>query len=519
MNLGLRYDYFQPFSEGKDRQANFVISSAGLGTGTAQYEYPKGAADANFGPSFLSIAAKDNVSIVQSGNPALANAQKMNFAPRVGFAYSVTPKTVLRAGYGIFYGGLQNGFGTSLAMSYPWSLQTAYLSPTCMLGQPCQTDGLSLENGFKDQIANGPQNIPVTLPQMNTLQQNIQTPYTQSFNLSFQQAFSSSLTGTVGYVGTVARHIQYDAVQYNTPYALVTPGANTQSLQPFPDFGPVRGNAFIGSSNYNSFQATLEKRYSQGLYFIAAYTWSHSLDDDQSYYTGLSPQNLALLPLSNESGNSDWDVRNRVTLNFNYQLPVGNGQRLLPTKGFLNQVVGGWTIGGTFIAQTGTPFTVTPNISTAAGGNAVAILTGNPYKGGGSPNATNPNITCPTRVKTVQNWFNPCAFSNPLPGSDILPGQLVTAPDAVVQYLGRGKNQIYGPGYNQLNTSLFKHFPTYEDQYLEFRADIFNTYNTAVLGQPSGIINSNGGLISGGASLGANSPNGRYIQVALKYIF
>jgi hypothetical protein len=519
LNLGLRYDYFQSYSEAKGRQANFVVTSAALGTGSAQYQYPRGAADTNFGASFLSIAAKDNVSIVQSGNPALATPQKLNFAPRIGFAYSVRQKMVVRGGYGIFYGGLQNGFGNNIAMSYPWALQSGFVSPTCTLGQPCQTDKLNLETGFTEQLANGPQNIPVTLPGVNTLQQNIQTPYTQSFNLSFQQAFSSSLTATVGYVGTTARHIQYNAVQHNTSYALATPGTNTQPLQPFPDFGAVRGIGFIGSSNYNSFQATLEKRYSRGLYFVAAYTWSHSLDDDQSFYTGSTPQNLALLPLSNEYGSSDWDVRNRFTLNFNYQLPVGDGQRFVNRRGILNQVVGGWRLGGTFITQTGSPFTVTPNIPTAAGGNAVALLTGNPYKGGGSPNATNPNVTCPAKVKTIQNWFNPCAFSNPLPGADIAPGQLVTAPNLVVQYLGRGKNQVYGPGFNQLNTSLFKHFPTYEGQYLEFRADIFNTYNTPVLGLPSGSINSNGGLISSASSLGANSPNGRYIQLALKYIF
>jgi hypothetical protein len=171
------------------------------------------------------------------------------------------------------------------------------------------------------------------------------------------------------------------------------------------------------------------------------------------------------------------------------------------------------------VAQTGNPFTVTPNIPTAAGANSLALLTGNPYAGGGTPPASNPNVTCPAQVKNLQHWFNPCAFSNPLPGSSIAPGQLITTADQAIQYVGAKGDQIYGPGYNRANASIFKNFPTFESQYLQFRADVFNVYNHAAWGQPNGSINTGGAYISSTRTTGKYQPDARFIQLALKYVF
>lgn len=527
VNLGLRYDHFDPFTDKHNAQANFNITAKGFsvdssgqghGTGTALYEIPKGV-NAQLNPTFTSIAAKDNLSIVASNNPALANAQKLNFAPRIGFAFSFTPKTVVRAGYGIFYGGLQNGFGTNVGMNYPFQVQSNFYSPTCPAGGPCTGDGFTLEDGWYHGQSFS--TIPIQNPSMDEIQANIKTPYTQNYNLSVQRALSSSMTATLGYVGATARHLQENNIQPNAPMALATPGTNTTPLDPFPDFGSIYETAFIGSSNYNSLQTTLEKHYSNGLYFLAAYTWSHSLDDDLSNNTYGEPEDINIIPLSFEYGTSDWDVRNRFTLNANYQLPVGQGRQFLNRRGVIDEVLGGWAVGGTFVAQSGNPISILANSVAPAGGSTFvrAIKTGDPFKGGGSPNSTNPDISCPARVKTVRNWFNPCAFSNPRPGSDIAPGQYVTSTNEALEYYGGRKNQINGPGFNRLNTSLFKRFSTFEGQYAEFRADIFNTYNSTAYGQPNASDNSNGGLITGTRALGANSPDGRFIQLALKYIF
>lgn len=523
LNLGLRWDHYNPFSERLDRQGNLVITSAGLGTGIAQYQVPVGA-PAVFGPTFTSLAAKDNISIVSSSNRSLADAQMTNFAPRIGFAYAVTPKTVVRAAFGIFYGGLQNGFGTNIGANYPFTIQSNYFAPTCPPGGPCTGTGIKLATGFSAQIANGLGNLPVVLPSLNMIQPKVKTPYTKNYNLTVQRALTSSMTASIGYVGATSRNLQQNAILPNLPFALARPGTNMQPYTPFPDFGQITETAFIAYGNYNSLQATLEKHFSNGLNFLAAYTYSHTLDDEAGLF-GFA-QNINLVPLSNQYGNSDQDVRQRFALNGNYQLPVGAGRRFLNRKGILDALVGGWAIGAVFVAQTGNPVTVFGNNfgSVPAGGDfgccAPAHLTRDPFQGGGSPDPTNPNITCPAKVKTVQNWFNPCAFANPLSGSNIAPGQLITSTALAIQYLGSGKNQIHGPGYNRLNTSMFKRFSTREGQYLEFRADIFNVYNSPAYVLPGfQTIFGNAGQIFGPRSLGANSPDGRFVQVALKYVF
>lgn len=518
LNLGLRWDRYGAFDEKKGRQANEIVTSAGLGTGTANYELANNDA---VGPAFAALAAKDHINITRSSNPALTSIQNLNFAPRIGFAYSVDPKTVVRGAFGLFYGGLQNGGGTNIGANYPWSTQTTFISPTCPVGGPCATDGLTLATGFSKYLnqPGGLLNLPISYPVINAIQDPAKTPYTESYNLTVQRAFTSTMTATLGYVGTVGRHLQQSNVWGNAPYALAAPGTDTTPFQPFPDFGRITYTAFVGASNYNSFQATVEKHFGDGLNFLSSYTWSHSLDDNLGSSLWVTP-NSSLIPFNNGYGNSDLDVRQRFTLNGVYELPVGSGRRFLSHKGILNELVGGWSIGVMFTTQTGNAFTVTPNNTPPAGLNyEVARMTGDPFKGGGTPNASNPNITCPTKVKTVQNWFNPCAFSNPLPGSNIAPGTLVTSASDAVLYAGHGKNQLHGPGYNRMNNSIFKNFTTYKEQYLQFRADIFNTYNSTAYGLPNGSMNSNGGLITGTTSMGSLSPDGRFIQLALKYYF
>jgi hypothetical protein len=195
----------------------------------------------------------------------------------------------------------------------------------------------------------------------------------------------------------------------------------------------------------------------------------------------------------------------------------------------VNEVAGGWAADLVFVAQTGNPFTVTPNISTANGANTVrAVLLRDPFTSGGSPDTSNAGTTCAPKTKNTTNWFNPCAFGNPLPGSDIPNTQTASNPvgqpldtlAAVLPYLGTARNQVYGPGYNRINMSVFKNFKTYESQYLQLRADIFNVFNTPAFGQPSGTSNnSNGGQITSTRSLGAFTPNPRFFQLAAKYYF
>jgi len=139
-------------------------------------------------------------------------------------------------------------------------------------------------------------------------------------------------------------------------------------------------------------------------------------------------------------------------------------------------------------------------------------------------------------VRTKANWYNPCAFANPDSGKEISPGPYngsyttpqpgykypaeVTNRAQVLALLGGRRNQIYGPGYNRANMSVFKDFPTWRKQYLEFRGDIFNLFNTPALGIPSVTnLNSNGGQITGPRFFQNFTPDARFLQFALKYQF
>jgi hypothetical protein len=345
-----------------------------------------------------------------------------------------------------------------------------------------------------------------------------------NYNLSVQQAISSSMVGTLSYVGNVSRHLSlyYDP---NTVRGLFAPGTNTQAQQPFPDLGGVGTIHFGGISNYNSLQAKLEKRMSHGLSFLTTYTWAHALDDTSDaggLSTAIGDRNMALIPYTEEYTNSPYDIRHRFTVNGNYQLPFGRGRTYLNKSRWEDLTVGGWSSSLTFAAQTGTPFTVSPNISTVAGGSARAVQIRDPFAAGGSSDASNPGVTCAAQTKTRQNWYNPCAFANPLPGSDV--GTIFKSPvtdePTAIALLGGRSNTIYGPGYYSVNMSIFKNFTTFREQYLQFRADAFNLLNHPTLGNPSTQNNnSNGGQITGPKFFQNNTPDARFLQLSLKYAF
>jgi hypothetical protein len=145
-----------------------------------------------------------------------------------------------------------------------------------------------------------------------------------------------------------------------------------------------------------------------------------------------------------------------------------------------------------------------------------------PFGAGGFPDPSNPDITCAPKTRTKANWYNPCAFRNPLPGNLIGTAgypSVVTDKQTAIAFLGGRSNNIYGPGYYQVNMSLFKNFPTWREQYLQFRADAFNVLNHPTLSNPNNSINNNGGNITGTKFFQSNTPDARFFQLSLKYAF
>ena len=530
LNLGVRYEFFQPYAERHGHQALFYPTNAPTASGgTGVYVIPEKSKDVVLADKFLALLAKDNITLQYSSNNGLITAQKANFAPRFGMAYRLDDHTVLRTGYGIFFGGLEStGYYPNLGENHPFEYDSSYAAPTsCTLGGTCPTNGLSLATGFTTQIAEGLFNA-VSTPALRGSEPHAKTPYSQQFNLAVEHGFGNNVVATVSYVGSVSRHLQVfpnpNGQVALAPNSYGSPSPN--ALLPFPDFGGVAYTAYDGSSSYNSLQAKVERRFSNGLSYLASYTYSHSLDNAPTPLgsTGdLGYRGTNIIPIGLDYANSPFDVRHRFTFNANYQLPFGKGRKYLNnTNRALDYLIGGWSTSQTYRSQTGEPFTVyTSNISTPSGATALATRIADPFKGGGTPDPSysgSDSFTCPTKVRTVENWYNPCSFRNP----KVLTSGTVSG-IAALPYLGSPRDQIYGPGYVRIDSSLFKSFPTFHEQNLEFRADVFNLLNTPAYASPgySGNtgIGPNGGQITGARFFQSFTPDSRFFQFSLKYNF
>jgi hypothetical protein len=523
LNLGLRYDYYQPYKENSGSQMNFIPSTLGIGTGTGTLLLPSRIQNSVvLGPKFTGILLKDNINVAYTDNERLTNAQTTDFAPRVGISYRFTSKAVVRAGFGIFYGGLESQGGNNLGDNFPFRGQVNVVRPSCNLGN-CPSNGITLESGEATALAAGFLNA-VSLPGLHATDFNIRTPYTENYNLSLQYQIRPSMAATVSYVGDESRHLStyFDP---NTLEALFPSGTASQPLQPFPDLGGIGTVHYDGVSTYNSLQAKMEKRYARGLSFLATYTWAHALDDTSSaggLSSGTGYRNPILIPLIQELTNSTYDVRNRFTINGNYELPIGKGRAFLNHGGWLNEVVGGWSASATWVAQSGEPFSIGSNVPGPTGGSARAIKGGDPF----APGVADPTIggsqlsTCNLPTHTREHWFNNCQFINPLPGTASNITTPITDTATALKFLGGRANVIYGPGYQRTNMSLFKNFTTIREQYVQFRADAFNIFNNPSLGNPNGTSVGGGATnIQGTRFMQNDTPDARFFQVSAKYVF
>jgi Carboxypeptidase regulatory-like domain/TonB-dependent Receptor Plug Domain len=543
LNYGIRYDYSTPYLERHDNQAAFVPTSGPTaGASTGNYILANSKQGLALPVAFTRLLAADHINIVYSGNRYLIEPQKTNFAPRVGFAYKATEKAVFHGGYGIFFGGLEStGYFPNLGENFPFEFDSGFAASSCTVGGSCPNNGFTLETGFSNAISAGLLNA-IQQPSLRGSEAKVRTPYSEQYNFTAEYGITNTLVASLGYVGAVSRHLQ--AFPNPNGQVALTPngfsgyvntsGDKVNPFQPYPHFGGISYTAYDASGSYNSLQAKLEKRISSGLSYLATYTWSHSLDNAPTPLGSTGDggyRSLNILGIGADYGNSPFDVRQRFTFNGNYELPFGRGRKYVNNGGPLNYIVGGWSSSFVFRAQTGEPITIGTNSLTSPGGSGInAIKTGrNPFSAGGSPDSTNPGITCPTKVRTVQNWYNPCAFANPKPDNigyttakysdgTLIPNSVSGA--AALAYVGSPRGQTYGPGYVRTDISLFKSVPTFREQSLQFRADIFNVLNTPGYGDPSNSgISSQGGQITGARSFQSNTPDSRFFQFALKYAF
>jgi hypothetical protein len=568
LNLGLRWEHFQPYQDVGGYQASYNMTgppslntTTGFGSGQAQYQIPseaKGYAApimAQYG--FTSVLAKDNIALVYTGDPHIVKSQYTNFAPRIGVSFSPDSRTTLRAGFGIFYGGLEStGYFPNLGENYPFQYAANFPAASCGTFN-CPTDGITIANGFASIVANGFASDVEDLT-LRGSDPTAKTPYTEDYNLTIERGIGNDTAATLSYVGNVSRHLQVFP-DPNGPLAYENPANSIQDARPLPDFGSSSYTAYAGESNYNALQAKLEKRMAHGYNLLATYTWSHALDDAPTPLgstgdAGYRESNL--IPTKLDYSNSPFDTRQRITFNALYQVPFGIGRTYLNTNRALDYLIGGWSTNVLWVAQTGNPFSVYPSgISSPSGagigsgtgsnGGDRAIKIKDPFATGGTFQSPNPSlasgINCAASTKNHAHWFNPCSFENPwdaddktyepdhyipksasdpnTPAGDSTP-VYVTNLSTVLAYSGGVRDQVVGPGYERLNMSVFKDIKAFHEQYFTFRTDIFNLFNTPSYGQPNNTnINSQGGAITGPRALQNDAPDSRFFQLSMSYHF
>ena len=308
----------------------------------------------------------------------------------------------------------------------------------------------------------------------------------------------------MGYVGTQGRHLD---ILGNTDgnSEILPPGTNTQLYIPYPYF--QRNSTYDttnATSSYNSMQITYQHQMNFGLSLLGNYTYSRCMGDQHApqnsqFNAGYRAQWLPDFGIKGDYGLCDGDATHLVHLAGTYDLPVGRGRQF---GGSMNRaadlIVGGWEINGFYTFQSGQPLTVTcPTATTADFGCSANVVAGqNLYKG---PH----NFT---------QWLNPSAFAQPPVATTI--GQADYSP------LGGGIQQVRGPHFNNLDSSILKNFKFTESAYLQFRAEAFNTTNTPPFAQP-GQLNFQAGSFSNiSATKNSNGNNGaRTLQLALKMVF
>jgi hypothetical protein len=503
LNLGLRWDFFATVGDKFSAQGNFVPGPPG---GGAEFILPAKAKSIGISSSFVDLLQTDGIKLdyTDAYGAGLTNSQKTNFAPRFGFAYQVTPKLVLRGGYGIFYGGFENRGGyPALGYNYPFQFTFGFPSANAWTPVTYSNGQIgTLEQGFSD-IPLNPSLVQAQGLDFRGIQLNYITPYMQMYNLTTQYQLSANDAIEVGYVASLGRHIESFPGTNDTSKVL-PPGTNYTAYAPYPDFG--YGSSYAGtegSSYYHSLQAKYTRRLAKGLDMLAAFTWARTMTDAGDLLSGggVAGYRAPYIPgfgIQGDYGLADFDIRKAFSLSGTYQIPVGPGQHFLKNShGVTDALLGGWIMNGILTMDDGFPQTLSCVTGGAAGVGCYALLVPGQGEYSGPHN--------------VNQWMNPAAFADPPAATAI--GQTNLAP------LGGAGTQVIGPGIHRLDWSLFKQFHTTERTRLEFRAEFFNLTNHPNFGLPSS-TNYHNTSIFGQITATEDSPNDpRQIQFALKFYF
>ncbi len=413
------------------------------------------------------------------------NNAKALFGPRVGLAWSPFggSKTVIHAGFGIYYEQLDYIGSCCDAAPLGKNNQKVVVSPATFplllaLGEP----------------------IPGAKIAPAGIQPDLKMPTVEQYALRIEQALSANTVLSVGYVGEHGYHL-LNTADVNAAIPTILPDGTkffpAKSPRANPNLGNSRYELSNANSNYNGLQVDLRQRLSHHIQFRLNYTFQKSLDMHSASFlanAGIGGTTTILDPQDpkRDWGPSNFNIRERLSGNFSYELPFGQGRSILSgANGVVDRIVGGWQLNGIFNAQSGFPFTPLVGFNQSGNGDSRA-----PDR----PDLT-PGFSGPLILGTQKRWFNPAAFTLPLAGT----------------YGNAGRDILEGPGLLDLDASLFKTFRIYERTALQFRAEIFNLLNRTNLGLPLITTFTSSGAVSPSAGLiNYTATTSRQIQLGLK---
>ncbi len=475
VNLGLRWEYDSPFYDKHDAIVNIDFAwdhsieptyvRAGTGDlfqGNPQFPLPadwRYVRDGRFGRGAY-------------------RPDKNDVAPRLGIAYQLTSKTVIRIGAGIYYVRDIANPVYDIVRNAPFSIRQNEVANTL-------APNLAWDRPFT-----------AATPSFITVNQfNERTSYVGQWSFGVQRELTRDMSVEVTYMGSTGVKLRR-LMSYNN----AEPRAgNVNDNRPFPKF---RGNFQVmnapSHSSYHAFQARLQHRFAYGFTILGSYAYGKSIDNGSGIRTTdgdpLTPSDN--YNLGHERGLSAFDFRQRLTTSFLFELPFGRDRKFRINNAFANAILGGWQLGGILTFQDGFPLT-----TTCGGGN---IQNGGGYCKPDVVPGQSPDL--PDSEKRVQRFFNTGAFVDRL-GQD--PARITT-----FRYGTSGRNNVIGPGIRSLDFSANKFFHIMERQTIEFRSEFFNLPNHPIFAPPGTQLRT-----PAYGAIGATKIDSRQIQFALKYSF
>lgn len=517
---------FMYFQDDIKARSNVTIN-AGLRYELATPQYERDNKLANFDPATNSLIQAKDGSIY---NRALVNMPKNNFAPRLGFAYSATPRLVLRGGYGLAYMQFNRAGGeNNLTYNGPNVVNATInnlAKPAPSAATLCVNDTQDQTNCFR-QTQQGyavgltaAANFKPSLVTSRYIPKNNPTSYVQSYFFSIQHQLPGQIVADIAYVGNKGTHLQiladYNQASICTAAVATTtacPNGTLAARRPVPSFGDIEIAWNEGTSNYNSLQFKVEKRYSNGLYLLNAFTWGRAFDLSGGHLETSNGDNsrVNFYNPASDYGRSNYDQPLNNTTSILYDLPYGHGRHFGASSPYAaDMLLGGWQL--TVINQmtSGLPTNLTYSNSTSTGTNVTDLYTYRPNVSG------NPIAAASNRVKTstALTGYLVKAPTVSVSGVNFPTGPGVSPPTSGSPFGNAQRNMVVGPAFFQTDLGLHKDFRLWsESSMLEFRAEAFNVLNKVNYQAPDGNV-SNGSF----GSITAAYP-ARQLQLAAKILF